>query len=1427
MQGIGSQVSVAYKDLCLFPDVQLPAGFKMPKFDPYDGHGDPVAHLRGFCSNMRGAGGKDELLMAYFSQSLSGAALEWGPPHQYTQPQAYTQAPYNPSQHYLPPQDPRYSVELPQYHVHHAQSYAQPPPYLQWRAPTPQNLYTPPQPYQNPTGPSFRPKPDYRKERQQRKETFTLLGESYTSLFQRLGQLDVLRPIEPKIPNPPPRNLDYSLRCAYCSDAPGHDTEKCWHLKRAIQELIDTNQIVVQSPEAPNINQNPLPTHVETHMIEIVHKDGEPKNFSKSVMMIRASESNPIKALDSAKAMSLAIKGVSEKPSALNVKPSVLVVKGPPVDVEANQERQKVIVTYKGKEVEEEVNGTGGLTRFGICFTPEELRKTKPSKDGHIPVKKPVTEEEAEEFLKKMKMQDYSIILNEAHVPDKITVNHLEKIANKIFEANRISFSDDELPIEGTEHNRALYLTVKCEDFAVSRVLVDNGSSVNICPLSTLQKLKIGTERIHINNICVRGFDGGGKDSVGDIMLNLSIGPVEFTMEFQVLDVAASYNLLLGRPWIHAAKAIPSSLHQMVKFEWDRQEIVVYGDENLSAYNDTIVPFIEVEDDKGPWVYQMFETVSVGKIPEGECILSPKIPSASVMVANEMLKNGFLPGKGLGSSLQGIVHPVCPRESFGIFGLGFTLTGKDVKKAKSLKGKAWSLPKPVPHISKSFVKPGIAKRPISAVPKPVVDFDEELIKRFQSLFDEVNMVEIGEGSSNADVQLVGPNVKLSNWKATPLPARKEFCSFYAGFNDMTCMRNFQPNLKSQSNSEITIQEVEGDDETEYDEEAAFEEVSRELKHFEEKPKPNLNETEAINLGDQNNVRETKINPDGRGRRRKDSIHHAMGLLPSNAIRYNLKLNPAKCAFGVPSGKLLGFIISRRVIELDPSKIKAIQELPPPKNKTEVMSLLGRLNYISRFIAQLTTTCEPIFKLLKKNAVVKWTDECQEAFDKIKNYLLNPPVLVPPEPGRPLILYLTVTDNSFGCVLGQHGITGKKEQAIYYLSKEFTPYEVKYTLLERTCCALTWVVQKLKHYLSSYTTYLISLMDPLSYIFQKPMPTGRLAKWQILLTEFDIIYVTRTAMKAQALADHLAENPVDEAYEPLKTYFPDEEAMYVDEADHDEKPGWKLFFDGVANMKGVGIGAVLISETRHHYPVTARLRFYCTNNMAEYEACILGLRSVEFRHIPRIHNEIADALATLASMLHHPDEIYVDPLHIQIRDQHAYCNVVEEELDGELWFHDVAEYIKSGVYPAHATGDQKRTIRRLASGFFLSGGILYKRTPDLGLLRCINAKQASTIMAEVHSGVCGPHMSGYVLTKKILRAGYYWLTMERDCISFVRKCHQCQVHGDLIHSPPSELHTMSAPWPFVAWGMDVIGPIEPAASNGHRHPPEKQGNSFRF
>ncbi|XP_070010493.1 uncharacterized protein [Nicotiana sylvestris] len=365
----------------------------------------------------------------------------------------------------------------------------------------------------------------------------------------------------------------------------------------------------------------------------------------------------------------------------------------------------------------------------------------------------------------------------------------------------------------------------------------------------------------------------------------------------------------------------------------------------------------------------------------------------------------------------------------------------------------------------------------------------------------------------------------------------------------------------------------------------------------------------------------------------------------------------------------------------------------------------------------------------------------------------------------------------------------------------------------------WVAPKLRHYLLAYTTYLITELDPMKYIFQKPMPTGRLAKWQILLTEFDIVYVTLTIMKAQTLADHLAENPVDDEYQPLSTYLPDEEVNSV-EATSKDTNAWKMFFDGAVNAKGVGIGAILISPTGQHYRATARLRFFCTNNTAEYEACIMRewetrdvklipyrqhvkdlskwLKSVEFRYNPYFHNELSNALATLASMLPYPGNLHIDPLEIQIRERHGYCKTVEVEPNVQPWYHDTKRFLKTKEYPEQANGDQKRTIRRLASGFFLSGGVFYKRTPDLNLLRCVDAEEAGRIMYEVHTGVCGPHMNGYVLAKKILRAGYYWMTMEKDCFSFVRKCHQCQGHGDLIHAPPTELHPMSAPWPFVAW-----------------------------
>jgi hypothetical protein len=225
---------------------------------------------------------------------------------------------------------------------------------------------------------------------------------------------------------------------------------------------------------------------------------------------------------------------------------------------------------------------------------------------------------------------------------------------------------------------------------------------------------------------------------------------------------------------------------------------------------------------------------------------------------------------------------------------------------------------------------------------------------------------------------------------------------------------------------------------------------------------------------------------------------------------------------VRSGKLLGFIVSEKGIEVDPAKVKAIQEMPAPKTEKEVRGFLGRLNYIARFISYLTATCEPIFKLLRKDQAVCWNENCQNAFEKIKEYLQEPPIIMPPVPGRPLIMYLTVLENSMGCVLGQQDESGRKEHAIYYLSKKFTDCESRYSMLEKTCCALAWAAKRLRQYMLNHTTMLISKMDPIKYVFEKQALSGRIARWQMVLTEYDIQYVSQKAIKGSVLSEYLAE-----------------------------------------------------------------------------------------------------------------------------------------------------------------------------------------------------------------------------------------------------------------------------------------------------------------
>ncbi|KAA3487233.1 RNA-directed DNA polymerase (Reverse transcriptase), Ribonuclease H [Gossypium australe] len=290
----------------------------------------------------------------------------------------------------------------------------------------------------------------------------------------------------------------------------------------------------------------------------------------------------------------------------------------------------------------------------------------------------------------------------------------------------------------------------------------------------------------------------------------------------------------------------------------------------------------------------------------------------------------------------------------------------------------------------------------------------------------------------------------------------------------------------------------------------------------------------------------------------------------------------------------------------------------------------------------------MFRPLKKHNPSVWDEECQKTFDKVKHYLSNAPVLMPPSRDKPLILYLAVFGNSVGCVLGKHDESGKKERVIYYLSEKFIECETRYSPIEKLCYVLIWTTRNLRQYMLYHTNWLILKIDPLKYMLESTTLNRRMARWKILLSEFDIIYVNQKAVKGSAIAYFLARRAL-ENYESLNFDFPNEDLMYVAtiEKDAKEEHPWKLNFDRASNAMDNGIGAVLVSSDGDHYPLTIKLDFDCTNNMAEYEACIMGIRATIERKIKVLEvygdsalviyplkeeNQMVDALATLVSLV---------------------------------------------------------------------------------------------------------------------------------------------------------------------------------------------------
>jgi ribonuclease HI len=327
-------------------------------------------------------------------------------------------------------------------------------------------------------------------------------------------------------------------------------------------------------------------------------------------------------------------------------------------------------------------------------------------------------------------------------------------------------------------------------------------------------------------------------------------------------------------------------------------------------------------------------------------------------------------------------------------------------------------------------------------------------------------------------------------------------------------------------------------------------------------------------------------------RKPDDLIVDLEEMFSNLRRFRWKLNPTKCIFGVPSGKLLGFIISNWGIKANPMKILAITDMGAPATINDVQKLTWCMAALNRFISQLGERGLPFFKLLKRQDKFQWTEEAERALQDLKHHLQSPPVLTAPLLREDLLLYIAVTTYVVSSAIvverSKEGYAFGVQRPVYFVSEVLSESKVWYLAVQKLLYAILITSRKLHHYFDEYKITVITDF-PLADILHNQDATGRISKWAVELGALSINFKPHTVIKSQALVDFLAEWRENQIPTP------------VDKPDH-----WTMYFDGSLKLDGGGAGVLFISPRGEQLKYVLQILWEISNNEAEYEALLHGL-----------------------------------------------------------------------------------------------------------------------------------------------------------------------------------------------------------------------------
>jgi hypothetical protein len=333
------------------------------------------------------------------------------------------------------------------------------------------------------------------------------------------------------------------------------------------------------------------------------------------------------------------------------------------------------------------------------------------------------------------------------------------------------------------------------------------------------------------------------------------------------------------------------------------------------------------------------------------------------------------------------------------------------------------------------------------------------------------------------------------------------------------------------------------------------------------------------------------------------------LVFNSLRRYRWKLNPEKCVFGVPTGKLLGIIVSHRGIEANPEKIKAIMRMEVPQSQKKVQRLTGCMAALTRFISRLGEKGMPFYKLLKKVDKFQWTTEAPKALEALKKFLTTPPVFKPPRratPNQPiedLLLYISCTTHVVSIALVvervEEGHAYLVQHPVYFISEVLGPSKMKYPQVQKLLYAVLLTARKLRHYFDDHKVIVVTGF-PIGDILHNKEAIRRVAKWACELGAHDIEFLPRTTVKTRALVDFVSEW--------TKHQVPDNpEATKV----------WRMYFDGSLKLQGAGAGILFIAPRGEQLKYALQLLFPASNNATEYEALIHELNIAVSLSIKRL------------------------------------------------------------------------------------------------------------------------------------------------------------------------------------------------------------------